>query len=69
MTEVIENLESNEVKYYDANCEWKVYHDDEDEENGKFAGYASIFGNKDLGNDVVDKGHSHLHFAKKSKAN
>ena len=56
MTEVIENLESNEVKYYDANCEWKVYHDDEDEENGKFAGYASIFGNKDLGNDVVDKG-------------
>ena len=66
MTEVIENLESNEVKYYDANCEWKVYGDDEDEENGKFAGYASIFGNKDLGNDVVDKGAFSTSLRKKS---
>ena len=61
MTEVIEELDQDtleqaEVKYYDINCEWKVYGDDEEDEDGKFSGYASIFGNKDLGNDIVEKG-------------
>ena len=55
MTEVHTD-ESIEFKYYDSNCEWKVYHDDDEEEDGKFSGYASIFGNKDLGNDIVEKG-------------
>ena len=40
-----------------ADFELKAYHDDEDDEaKGMFSGYASIFGNKDLGNDVVVKG-------------
>lgn len=56
MTEIIEDLEQNtDTKYLDISCEWKVYHDDDDED-GKFSGYASIFGNKDLGNDIVEKG-------------
>ncbi len=55
----VETLENNniETKYLDISCEWKTYHDeDEDKESGRFSGYASIFGNKDLGNDVVEKG-------------
>lgn len=28
----------------------------EDDEKGEFSGYGSIFGNKDLGNDIVEKG-------------
>ncbi len=58
MTEVLEqNNQENETKYLDINCEWKVYHEDDDEEKaGRFSGYASIFGNKDLGNDIVEKG-------------
>ena len=35
----------------------KAYDDeDEDKEYGKFEGYGSVFGNKDLGNDVIEKG-------------
>ena len=36
----------------------KSYDDDEDEnkEYGEFEGYGSVFGNKDLGNDVIEKG-------------
>ena len=40
-------------------CDIKAYHDDEDDDKkvyGKFEGYGSIFGNKDLGNDVVMEG-------------
>ena len=41
----------------EADLELKAYHDDEDDENkGMFEGYASVFGNKDLGNDVVISG-------------
>lgn len=40
-----------------ADFELKAYDDDEDDEaKGKFSGYASVFGNKDLGNDVVVNG-------------
>ena len=40
-----------------ADFELKAYHDDEDDEaKGMFSCYASIFGNKDLGNDVVVQG-------------
>ena len=35
----------------------KAYDDeDEDKEYGRFEGYGSVFGNKDLGNDVIEKG-------------
>jgi HK97 family phage prohead protease len=55
--------ECDEVKFVEgyidceADLELKAYHDDEDDENkGMFEGYASVFGNKDLGNDVVVNG-------------
>lgn len=51
----IENFET-ETKYLDIDCEWKIHHDEDEKESGRFSGYASIFGNKDLGNDVVEKG-------------
>lgn len=51
------DIQEQEIKYYDSVCEWKAYHDEDDKEKeGKFSGYASIFGNKDLGNDIVEKG-------------
>lgn len=50
----IENQEQ-EFKYIDIQCELKM-ETDEDKGSGRFSGYASIFGNKDLGNDVVEKG-------------
>jgi len=42
----------------EVKSELKAY-EDEDEENkeyGEFEGYGSVFGNKDLGNDVIEKG-------------
>jgi len=43
-----------ESKSLDIKTEFKIK--SEDEEEGIFEGYASIFGNKDLGNDVVEEG-------------
>ena len=44
-----EHLEfSSEIKAYDD--------EDEDKEYGSFEGYGSVFGNRDLGNDVIEKG-------------
>jgi HK97 family phage prohead protease len=50
--------EEIKTEYFDVECELKAYHDDDDKEKdkGMFEGYASIFGNKDLGNDVIEKG-------------
>ncbi len=45
-----------DTNYLDTIAEIKAYHDEDDEDKGEFEGYASIFGNKDLGNDVVDMG-------------
>ena len=57
MTEVLDqNNQENETKYLDINCEWKIYEEDDEDKEGRFSGYASVFGNKDLGNDVVEKG-------------
>ena len=39
----------------DVKFDIKAMHDDEDEK-GVFSGYGSIFGNKDLGNDIVVEG-------------
>jgi len=61
--EVSDDLTKDEEYYtgniYLPNCEIKAYHDDDDDDKkpyGKFEGYGSIFGNKDLGNDVVEDG-------------
>ena len=65
VAEYVEEDSADEFKFFEtgtldchADFELKAYHDDdEDEENkGRFEGYASIFGNKDLGNDVVVQG-------------
>mgnify|MGYP003147388639 CR=1 FL=1 len=46
-----------EEKVLDIAFDLKAYGDDEDDEDrGKFSGYGSIFGNKDLGNDVIMSG-------------
>tara|TARA_Y100001937_G_scaffold128504_1_gene205507 strand:- start:639 stop:1490 length:852 start_codon:yes stop_codon:yes gene_type:complete len=51
-----QNLE-DEIKHQFIEFDLKAYGDDDDEEEkGKFSGYGSIFGNKDLGNDVVVTG-------------
>jgi len=44
--------------YFEVEADLKAYHDDDEKEKdkGMFEGYASIFGNKDLGNDVIEKG-------------
>jgi hypothetical protein len=56
--------ECDEVKFLEtgyidceADLELKAYEDDDDDKDkGMFEGYASVFGNKDLGNDVVVNG-------------
>jgi HK97 family phage prohead protease len=47
-----------ETGYFDCIAEIKATQnpDTNDESKGEFTGYASIFGNKDLGNDVVQQG-------------
>tara|TARA_B100001057_G_scaffold489188_1_gene574951 strand:+ start:7204 stop:8037 length:834 start_codon:yes stop_codon:yes gene_type:complete len=44
--------------YFEVEAELKAYEEDDDKEKekGMFEGYASVFGNKDLGNDVIEKG-------------
>jgi len=57
-----ENLENEDVKSnsnYDTQIipfEFKAAHSEDEEEKGIFEGYGSIFGNKDLGNDIVEAG-------------
>ena len=44
-------------EYLDIKTSLKAYNDeDEDKGSGEFEGYGSIFGNTDLGNDVIQKG-------------
>lgn len=48
-----------EEKNFAFEAELKAYGSQDDDENkqyGEFEGYGSVFGNKDLGNDVVEKG-------------
>jgi len=40
------------TEHFETSCELKA----ENEAEGTFVGYGSIFGNKDLGNDIVEKG-------------
>ena len=42
-----------EQKHFEVNAELSIK---EEGEEGEFEGYASIFGNKDLGNDIVEEG-------------
>ena len=55
MSEMQTETQEQEFKYIDIQCELKM-ETDEEKGSGRFSGYASIFGNKDLGNDVVEKG-------------
>ncbi|MGI9572267.1 MAG: HK97 family phage prohead protease [Candidatus Actinomarinaceae bacterium] len=51
-TELVNDSES-EILDFDTECEFKQLESDDE---GSFEGYASIFGNKDLGNDVIKSG-------------
>ncbi len=56
MKDALDNLEQtleieSDLKAYMPNDD-----DDEDKEYGVFEGYGSVFGNKDLGNDVIETG-------------
>lgn len=43
--------------FIEVKSELKAYHEEEEsKEYGLFEGYGSVFGNKDLGNDVIEKG-------------
>ena len=57
--ETTDDMKEEDTKdFLEVKSELKAY-EDEDEENkeyGEFEGYGSVFGNKDLGNDVIEKG-------------
>lgn len=55
MSDTENNVEELEIGYADYEAEIKA-EAGEQEDEGSFEGYASIFGNKDLGNDVVVEG-------------
>jgi HK97 family phage prohead protease len=50
--------EENEKESIEIKSSIKAYHDDDEEDKnyGTFEGYGSVFGNKDLGNDVIERG-------------
>ena len=57
VTEFIEDeFEELKTETLDIRAELKAYRDEDDEEKGVFSGYGSIFGNKDLGGDVMVEG-------------
>lgn len=51
-----EYIEEQETKTEVLDIEFEYKASDSEQEQGVFTGYGSIFGNKDLGNDVVVKG-------------
>jgi len=52
-----EESEEIESEYLDVLSEIKAYEEDEDDKQyGRFEGYASVFNNTDLGNDVIKTG-------------
>ncbi len=57
--ETEDDMDSKEVEKesIEIKSSIKAYHDDEEDKNyGTFEGYGSVFGNKDLGNDVIEAG-------------
>lgn len=54
--ELDEAVEAKDYELGQLDVEFEVKAGHEDEEKGVFSGYGSIFGNKDLGNDVVVQG-------------
>lgn len=52
-----EESEEIQSEYLDVRSEIKAYEEDEDDKQyGRFEGYASVFNNTDLGNDVIKTG-------------
>lgn len=54
--DVEEYIEEHESKAETLDIQFEYKAEDDDEGKGSFSGYGSIFGNKDLGNDVVVEG-------------
>lgn len=51
------DIQVDEKDILEVKSELKAYQDEsESKEYGMFEGYGSVFGNKDLGNDVIEKG-------------
>lgn len=52
-----EDMPEEEKQSIEIKSDIKAYDDeDEDKDYGTFEGYGSVFGNKDLGNDVIERG-------------
>ena len=52
-----EEVSKETTDVLEIKSELKAYHDEEEnKEYGTFEGYGSVFGNRDLGNDVIEKG-------------
>jgi HK97 family phage prohead protease len=51
-------ISDQEAKFEDGRVDvaFEIKYEEIDEENGTFQGYGSIFGNKDLGNDIIVEG-------------
>ena len=55
--ESIDDMKCDEKDIIEVKSELKAWDDENSsEEYGMFEGYGSVFGNKDLGNDVIEKG-------------
>ena len=57
VVELLEESKNIEKDFIEIKSEIKAYSDEEEDKNyGTFEGYGSVFGNKDLGNDVIESG-------------
>lgn len=54
INDVIETFEHEGI--IECEAELKAHHEEDEMDKGEFSGYASVFGNVDLGNDIVEKG-------------
>lgn len=54
--EINNNLTFEHDGVLHCEAELKAVHDEDELDKGEFSGYASVFGNVDLGNDIVERG-------------
>lgn len=55
--EEMEDAKEDTTDFIEIKSELKAHYDEEeDKDYGTFEGYGSVFGNRDLGNDVIEKG-------------
>jgi uncharacterized protein len=54
--ETVDDMKYEDKDIVEVKSQLKAYDRNDNEEYGMFEGYGSVFGNKDLGNDVIEKG-------------